>query len=620
MTSRVAPASKESGKSIQMISLRPATFVLLLALLALGAVFFELGRMDVVTDNEGQRAAPPAEMLRSGDFLVPTLNGEVYLAKPPLLYWVIAGVYSLAGEVNELFARTPTAVCGALLVLSVYIAFRRRLGEEAARYGALGALAAPYVLERARIAELDVPLVLATFWTVMLCDAAWNATGLRAALRWAALAGVALAAAAMLKGPVPFLFVAAAFLAHVIVQQENAGKLIARGVGWSALAAVIGLLLYGVTMLGLLFRANWSLPFPLALTIFGAAWAWLALRHSWGAAKRALPLLLVTLVIGVGLVAPYALAVIDRLGWDNIQRLLHSEVIDRTHTATNINSGSPLYYVFILPFMIAPLGLLVPLQFSKLEWREGGKEYQFAVLMPWLSIGLFSLIAGKEYEYILPCLPVMLGAAGWHVSRGMGGVLVDWEARWFKLILLVVKYILAIGGAGIIVYAVVKYRVPLLWVETAVLGALVLLLALTRLDARLDKVTRICVAMTLLVVAGLNIRSFHYQGKKSPKELAQLCGELARAGVAIESSKIFPAFTFYAEHAIPDPKSPTDLPDPKVIQDKLQGEAPYFYLTLERFVAQFSGGMKPAYTSELYGTKKLVLLGNRDPKEVLEAK
>ncbi len=603
-----------------MTSLRPSVFLLLLSVLAFGTIFFELGRMDVVTDNEGQRAAPPAEMLRTGDYLVPTLNGEIYLAKPPLLYWVIAGVYTLAGEVNELYARTPTAICGALLALSVYIAFRKRLGEAPARYAGLGALASPYILERARIAELDIPLVLATFWMIMLCDAAWNAPALRQRLQYALLAGLALAAAAMLKGPVPFLFLAGAFLAHVIVQREDAGKLIARGIGWTVLAAIIALVLYGFSLLGLLYRQNWSFPFPVALTLYLGVWSWLALRHSWSAAKTALPLLLVTLVVGVGLVAPYAVAVVNQLGWDNIQRLLNSEVIDRTHTATNINSGSPLYYLLILPFMIAPLGLLLPLQFSTLEWREGGKEYRFAVLMPWLSIGIFSLIAGKEYEYILPCLPVMLGAAGWHAARGTGGVLIDWEARWFALMLRALKYILGIGGAGIIVYAVVKYPIPLLWAETAVLGALVLLLALTRVDKRLDPTARTCIALTLLVLAGLNIRSFHYEGKKSPKELAQLCGDLARAGVEIESSKIFPAFTFYAAHPIKDPKSPTDLPDPKVIFDKLHGETPYFYLTLERFVEQFGAGAeKPAYASERYGTKKLVLLGNRDPKEVLES-
>jgi 4-amino-4-deoxy-L-arabinose transferase-like glycosyltransferase len=604
-----------------MIGMRPAWFVAALAALAFGVIFFELGRMDVITDNEGQRAAPPAEMLRSGDYLIPTLNGEVYLTKPPLLYWVIAGVYSMAGQVNELYARTPTAVCGALLALSVYVVFRRRTGEAAARYAALGTLAAPYILERARLAELDVPLVLATFWAVMLCEGAWNATNLRQALRGAVLAGVALAAATMLKGPVPFLFLGAAFLAHVIVKHDDAQALMARGARWTALAVVVGCILYGITLLGLLYRQNWSFPFPLALAIFCGAWGWLALRHCWPVARQALPLLLLTLVTGIALVSPYAFAVVHREGWDFVTRRLHSEVLDRTHTATHINSGSPLYYLFVLPFMIAPLGLLMPLQFSTLEWREGGREYRFAVLMPWLAIGIFSLIAGKEYEYILPCAPVMLGAAGWHVARGMGGVLVDWEARWFALVQRVLKKILLIGAVGIVGYAVVDSRVPLLWAETAVFAALVLLLAGTRIDTRLDTPTRTCLALAFLVLAGLNIRSFHYEGRLSPKELARLCGDLARAGVAIESSKIFPAFTFYAETPIDDPIHSRLFPTPEQIRLKLQGSTPYFYLTTEKRLTNSNepGRSNLAFVSERYGTKKLVLLGNRDPKELLAA-
>lgn len=599
-----------------MNSMRPAAFAALLAVITLGLLFFELGRMDIITDNEGQRAAPPAEMLRTGDFLVPTLNGEIYLAKPPLLYWAIAGVYSAAGEINELFARMPTALCGAALVLSVYLVFRRRLGEPAARYAAFGTLAAPYILERARIAELDVPLVLATFWCVMLSESAWTATGTARRVRLALLSAVALAAAAMLKGPVPFLFLGAAFLAHAVVESDDPGAILQRGANWSALAIAIGFLHYGVALLGLLFQQNWSLPFPVALLLFVGAWCWLALRHARRPLLAALPVLMFTLFATVIFDAPYAFAVLHREGWAFISHLLHSEVLDRTHTATHINSGSPFYYLLIAPFMIAPLGLLMPLQFSTLEWREGGRDYRFAVLMPWLSIGLFSLIAGKEYEYILPCLPVMLGAAGWHVTRGTGGLLVDWEARWFALTLRVLTVILGVGGVGIVIYALITYRIPLLWAETAVLAVLVLLLALSKIDSRLDRPARACLALAVLVIAGLNIRSFHYQGKKSPQELARLCGDLARAGAAIESSKIFPAFTFYAEHPI------DEVLDPAVVQARLQGDTPYFYLTLDRFVAQFAGergAVKVPYESERYGSKKLVLLGNRDPKAVLGA-
>ena len=44
------------------------------------------------------------EMWWRGDFLVPYLNGEPYSHKPPLLFWLMHGLWSLFG-VSELAAR-----------------------------------------------------------------------------------------------------------------------------------------------------------------------------------------------------------------------------------------------------------------------------------------------------------------------------------------------------------------------------------------------------------------------------------------------------------------------------------------------------------------------------------
>src|SRR5690554_754370 len=122
--------------------------------------------MDVYMDNEGQRVAPPHEMLLTGEYLIPTLNGEIYLAKPPLLYWMTAAVYSMTGVVNEWTGRLVTAVFSVLLVLVMYLYLRRTVDESIARLSAVGMLAAPYFLERARWADLDIPLAVAIFLAV----------------------------------------------------------------------------------------------------------------------------------------------------------------------------------------------------------------------------------------------------------------------------------------------------------------------------------------------------------------------------------------------------------------------------------------------------------------------
>src|SRR5262245_52344084 len=77
-----------------------------------------LGHQDIVSADEGQRAYPPQEMLQTGDWLVPRLNGEEYLKKPPLLYWHIAAAYRLFGK-NEFTARLSSALSGIALAVLV---------------------------------------------------------------------------------------------------------------------------------------------------------------------------------------------------------------------------------------------------------------------------------------------------------------------------------------------------------------------------------------------------------------------------------------------------------------------------------------------------------------------
>lgn len=50
------------------------------------AFYWGLGDIALLSFNEARRAVPAEGMFRSGDWLLPRLNGELYLAKPPLLY------------------------------------------------------------------------------------------------------------------------------------------------------------------------------------------------------------------------------------------------------------------------------------------------------------------------------------------------------------------------------------------------------------------------------------------------------------------------------------------------------------------------------------------------------
>ena len=83
---------------------------------------------------EGMYALIPKEMLTSGHWLMPTLNGTRYLDKPPLYYWVNLAAYYLFG-VSDRVARLPTlGICLGEVWLT-YLIGRRLLTTRAAWLG-----------------------------------------------------------------------------------------------------------------------------------------------------------------------------------------------------------------------------------------------------------------------------------------------------------------------------------------------------------------------------------------------------------------------------------------------------------------------------------------------------
>jgi 4-amino-4-deoxy-L-arabinose transferase-like glycosyltransferase len=81
--------------------------------------------------NEGLYARIAQEMLGSGDWIIPTLNGVPYLEKPPLMYWLGALSYRAFGF-TEWAARLPAVLGIFLSVSALYWFARRRINKAAA--------------------------------------------------------------------------------------------------------------------------------------------------------------------------------------------------------------------------------------------------------------------------------------------------------------------------------------------------------------------------------------------------------------------------------------------------------------------------------------------------------
>ena len=76
--------------------------------------------------DEGRYGEIPREMLATGDWLTPHLNGVLYFEKPPLQYWLSALSMKLFG-VNGAAARLPLALASALFLWAAW-SLAKRLG------------------------------------------------------------------------------------------------------------------------------------------------------------------------------------------------------------------------------------------------------------------------------------------------------------------------------------------------------------------------------------------------------------------------------------------------------------------------------------------------------------
>src|SRR6478735_1121126 len=97
---------------------------LLLVLLLPAAILYPTLDFHLLEPDEGRYAQIPKEMHTHNSWVVPTLQGEPYLDKPPLTYWLVALSYRVFGVSPEA-ARLVPALCVHLTILAVYLIGRR---------------------------------------------------------------------------------------------------------------------------------------------------------------------------------------------------------------------------------------------------------------------------------------------------------------------------------------------------------------------------------------------------------------------------------------------------------------------------------------------------------------
>jgi len=100
------------------------------------AWFANLGQRDLFNTDEGRYAEISREMVASGDWLTPRLDGLKYFEKPPLQYWATAAAFEAFGQ-NGWTARLWTGLTGFLGVLFATFFAWRLFGAEAGQAAGL---------------------------------------------------------------------------------------------------------------------------------------------------------------------------------------------------------------------------------------------------------------------------------------------------------------------------------------------------------------------------------------------------------------------------------------------------------------------------------------------------
>ncbi|MES1928995.1 dolichyl-phosphate-mannose-protein mannosyltransferase family protein [Salinisphaera dokdonensis CL-ES53] len=211
--------------------------VIVIALLAMAVAGRGMGEIPLES-HEIYVAQTAENMLESGDWLVPRLNGEYRLTKPPLSYWLVAGMATFVGQdhVGAGIARAPSvlAVMGVAL-LALWIG--TRLFDR--RTGMLAGLLCVASLAAFKYGHNARPDMLYAFWTTAVL-AAWvgsRQASVATQARWAWALWVLVGFATLTKGPQAPLILLLGLSLHAVLSDERAVDL------WRRLRPVRGLLI-----------------------------------------------------------------------------------------------------------------------------------------------------------------------------------------------------------------------------------------------------------------------------------------------------------------------------------------------------------------------------------------
>jgi 4-amino-4-deoxy-L-arabinose transferase-like glycosyltransferase len=207
------------------------TVWLLFAAIFVTVYFASLFSPPLLDDVDAAHAQAAQHMALSGDLITSKINGIRYIEKPPLPYWLVAGMYRIFGQ-NTFATHLPNALAMLGLTWLAWLWARRTWGDRAGFYAGLGVLTSVgcFLFTRFIIPEA----ILAFFLLLALYALIASLEGGRPAFIYWSYVGVALAL--LTKGLIaPVFFLGAAIPYLLLTGQWRR---------WKDLRPVTGLLVF----------------------------------------------------------------------------------------------------------------------------------------------------------------------------------------------------------------------------------------------------------------------------------------------------------------------------------------------------------------------------------------
>jgi 4-amino-4-deoxy-L-arabinose transferase-like glycosyltransferase len=201
------------------MSIPEKRFRIAVVVLFVSLYLLPLGARPMSSPDEYRYGQIPAEMLASGDWVVPHLDGMPYFEKPVLGYWLNAASMAVLGH-NAFAVRLSSALGAGLTALLVFLFVRVRGRDEEPALAAMAVLTCLLVYGIGTTAVLDS--VFAAFVTAAMVATFWflEADSSRDQRVAFAAAGLAVGLAFLTKGFVALVILGLPLLPYLLVTRS----------------------------------------------------------------------------------------------------------------------------------------------------------------------------------------------------------------------------------------------------------------------------------------------------------------------------------------------------------------------------------------------------------------